>query len=560
MTFSSNPTTRRRDFGRSARRSAAFLLALLLFCSPLAHIPALAAQADGAENNETFDFVQGDVYGDGKINARDVIALMNMVITGESPSKDVRTFDLNGDEKINARDVISLMIYIISVSPNHTHNYAFLNEVPADCVISGVIILKCDCGFAYFVDTEKIPEDHEHKFDYVYELKPTCTEEGVAYLRCIYCGAFKDGDESPRFVNPLDHNWSEWKVAKQATCLDDGTEKRTCLNCNKAETKTIPKTGHDWGAWVTVKEATTTETGVRRRVCLNDKNHTEEKVIPKINNECVHEFDFVFEIEPTCTEEGVAYLRCIYCGIFENGYESPWSADALGHKYGEWETVTKQTCYEVGKRERICIRCGKAETETIPCHTYGDWSIIKQPTTCLADGTKQRICTICRASETAIIPKGGHDWNEWVIIKEATTTESGSKRRVCKNDKSHIEERIIPKLCEGDYVPTWQEQYMLDLINDARAEAGVEPLAFASKYYGYAKTRVSELPVLYGHTRPDGTKYCTVIPGVRDEWSLPSNLKTVGENLAVRHVSIVFGDSFNNETNVKALFNNLMNS
>ncbi len=44
------------------------------------------------------------------------------------------------------------------------------------------------------------------------------------------------------------------------------------------------------------------------------------------------------------------------------------------------------------------------------------------------------------------IPKLGHDWGEWKVIKEATVTEEGKEERVCKHDASHKEQRAIPKL------------------------------------------------------------------------------------------------------------------
>ena len=38
----------------------------------------------------------------------------------------------------------------------------------------------------------------------------------------------------------------------------------------------------------------------------------------------------------------------------------------------------------------------------------------------------------------------GHDWGDWIIVKEATETEDGLKRRVCKNDPEHKEEIVLP--------------------------------------------------------------------------------------------------------------------
>ena len=43
----------------------------------------------------------------------------------------------------------------------------------------------------------------------------------------------------------------------------------------------------------------------------------------------------------------------------------------------------------------------------------------------------------------------GHDWGEWVTTKEATQTEDGEAQRVCRNDPSHIETKVIPRLDGG---------------------------------------------------------------------------------------------------------------
>ena len=38
----------------------------------------------------------------------------------------------------------------------------------------------------------------------------------------------------------------------------------------------------------------------------------------------------------------------------------------------------------------------------------------------------------------------GHDWDSWIVTKNATITETGKKHRICKNDSSHIETVTIP--------------------------------------------------------------------------------------------------------------------
>ena len=54
----------------------------------------------------------GDLTGDGKINSRDVIALMKLVLT---PGAEVTAAnDLNSDGKLNSRDVIALMKLVLA--------------------------------------------------------------------------------------------------------------------------------------------------------------------------------------------------------------------------------------------------------------------------------------------------------------------------------------------------------------------------------------------------------------------------------------------------------------
>ena len=54
----------------------------------------------------------GDLNGDGKLNSRDVIAMLKLVISPNPEVSDVT--DLNGDGKLNARDVIALMKLVLA--------------------------------------------------------------------------------------------------------------------------------------------------------------------------------------------------------------------------------------------------------------------------------------------------------------------------------------------------------------------------------------------------------------------------------------------------------------
>ena len=56
--------------------------------------------------------VPGDVNGDGKINARDVISAMRCLL-GETDGLYAAAADLEGSGKLNARDVLALMRYLV---------------------------------------------------------------------------------------------------------------------------------------------------------------------------------------------------------------------------------------------------------------------------------------------------------------------------------------------------------------------------------------------------------------------------------------------------------------
>ncbi len=141
-----------------------------------------------------------------------------------------------------------------------------------------------------------------------------------------------------------------------------------------------------------------------------------------------HTLEHVAAKAATCTEGGnVEHWTCSKCGKYfsdESG-ETEISQEATvtaatGHTL-EHVAAKAATCEEAGNIEYWkCSKCGKFFTD--------------------AEG-KSEI-----TSEETVTAATGHDWSDWITVKEATEEEDGLERRTCKNDENHTEERTIPKL------------------------------------------------------------------------------------------------------------------
>lgn len=66
-----------------------------------------------------------------------------------------------------------------------------------------------------------------------------------------------------------EHRFGPWQIVKDATCLDEGTQSRTCSLCAETEEQTISSTGHNYGQWETVTAATCLDDGAQIHTCSN---------------------------------------------------------------------------------------------------------------------------------------------------------------------------------------------------------------------------------------------------------------------------------------------------
>ncbi|MCQ3035233.1 MAG: tyrosine-protein phosphatase [Bacilli bacterium] len=61
-------------------------------------------------------------------------------------------------------------------------------------------------------------------------------------------------------VNQGTHQFSDWVIDHDATCVEDGSKSSTCKICHYKKEESLPKTGHSYGEW-------TTEGNISTRTC-----------------------------------------------------------------------------------------------------------------------------------------------------------------------------------------------------------------------------------------------------------------------------------------------------
>lgn len=94
---------------------------------------------------------------------------------------------------------------------------------------------------------------HTHEF-----AAATCTEPAT----CV-CGAIDETQPA------LGHDYTDWEIIDEATCVDTGEQTHSCQRCGYTETEIIPvNDNHQWGEAEVIKEATCAEEGELIHECL----------------------------------------------------------------------------------------------------------------------------------------------------------------------------------------------------------------------------------------------------------------------------------------------------
>ena len=242
------------------------------------------------------------------------------------------------------------------------------------------------------------------------------------------------------------HTASDWIIDTPATTTTSGSKHKECTVCGYTmTTETIPATGgdehtHSYGSeW------------------KNDAdNHWHECSCGDKKDVAAHTAsDWIIDTPATTTTSGSKHKECTVCGYTMTTETIPATGDEHTHSYGsEWKNDADNHWHE----------CSCGDKKDVAAHTASDW-IIDTPATTTTSGSKHKECTVCGYTMTTeTIPATGgsehthsygsewkndatNHWHEcscgdktdkavhdfkWIVDKEATATQKGSKHEECK--------------------------------------------------------------------------------------------------------------------------------
>ncbi len=271
----------------------------------------------------------------------------------------------------------------------------------------------------------------------------TCTVDGhKAYYECACGKYFADETASVEISNleawkvgegkiaALGHEYGQWFVVDEASCTENGLERRDCQRCEYYETRVVEATGHDYASVLT--EPTCTEQGYTTHTCANCGDSYVDTYTASLG----HDWDEgVVTIEPTEATEGQRLYTCQRCGVTRTE-----TIPKVDHVHSYEAVVTTPTCTEQGYTTYTC-RCGDSYVDNyVPANGH-DYDAVDTEPTCTEEGYTVYTCVNCGDTYTGdYVDARGHSFGEWFVVNEATCTEDGQKRRDCANcDRYEIE-------------------------------------------------------------------------------------------------------------------------
>ena len=276
-----------------------------------------------------------------------------------------------------------------------------------------------------------------HDYEWVVEQEATCSAEGSRSEKCTRCGDVR----ATEAISKVAHTSDGLQHVEQATCTTMGSSYELCTMCgSKFNVKKLQPLGHNY-MWVTDTEPTCTEAGSRHQECARCHVAGESETIAATG----HISDMVQHVDAaTCTERGSSYELCTVCGAKINER----MLSPLGHSF-KWVTTLEPTCAEAGSRVQECTRChALGETESIAATGQHTSDMVKhvEQATCTKPGSSYELCVVCGAKlNVTLLPALGHGYG-WVTTTEPTCTSEGVESYLCIRCRDVTETRSVAAL------------------------------------------------------------------------------------------------------------------
>ena len=323
------------------------------------------------------------------------------------------------------------------------HNYSVLYRTPATCMTTGYEVLACLTCYDLVTKPLPIDEDAHNYSEWVITKEATCVEKSGTKVRtCLYknekgevCGHV-DTEEYTDYDNHASVVWNE-SGTKPATCKAPGYIPGECTECKKVIKKEIPQ--HSQAGWIVLETvpATCFEEGSQTRRCDCGYEYTVTLEIDPKNH--VYS-DWQIRKEPGCTP-GERYKYCKYHHA-DKSLEITQIIPATGeHRYGEWERPENFVpgCTSVGVEYKKCLDCDHTLSREIPPHhEYGTWTTISEMSCTEGypgpqEGIKLAKCDKCNFEKYFTTP-ATHNFGAWKYIELAVCGDSskpGKRQRTC---------------------------------------------------------------------------------------------------------------------------------
>lgn len=204
-----------------------------------------------------------------------------------------------------------------------------------------------------------------------------------------------------------------------------------------------PEHTHTYGAWSITTQPTETATGTATRACAC--GDVETATIANLSDATVWTVET--SQDATHTSKGFKVYKSAY------GSVTVTIEKTTEHTYGAWTLTKNPTTTETGTAKRSCV-CGAEEEATVAVLTDASvWTTTtSQDPTHESKGFVQY--TSVYGTVLVEVPAGQHTYNNWVIKTEPTLTDAGLALSTCVC--GHYVEQSIPALTD---TTVWTKQH-----------------------------------------------------------------------------------------------------